>query len=131
MVGGAAAPGESHGLPPLNCPLCGMGWAWERPISVSPRRNLVFTIRIQSNYAKYLCCHSDFPLLVPPAGVLFTLLLGRLVGISEILLLFHRVDRLMPAGPDTHRPAQSLWRGPFQSNPSQSTNLTGISGTAW
>lgn len=31
----------------------------------------------------------------------FTLLLGRSLGISDIPLLVHHMDRLMPAGPDT------------------------------
>ena len=60
------------------------------------------------------------------------LLLGRSMGISDILLLFHSMDRLMPAGPDTHKPAQSLWWGPFQDpeNSGRSIDLTTLSDTA-
>lgn len=68
-------------------------------------------------------------LTLPSASGFFflSLLLGRSLGTSDILLLFHHVDRLTPAGP-----AQSLWWGPFQDpeNSSRSVNLMGISGTA-
>lgn len=83
VVGGAAAPRESHWLPP-----CGLGQGKGGAcVSVSLRISLMLTICIQMNYANYLYCHSDLP---SASGFLFlTLLLSRSLGISDILLLFH------------------------------------------
>lgn len=58
------------------------------------------------NYSNTGYCHFDLSLFVPASGFLFlTLLFRRSLGISDILLLFQHMDRLMPAGPDTRRPA--------------------------
>lgn len=85
-------------------------WPGRAGVYVSLRTSVMFPSR--TVYAKSLPCRPDLSLLAPVSGFCFLrrCSVGRL-GISDVLLCFPTWTG-PSGGPDTHRGAQSLWRGP-------------------
>lgn len=122
LVGGAAAPRVSHRLPPLNGPLSDVGPGGGGASPGGGGSICVSESEFSGNHwSPDKLCQTPLLSFWPfPLGSCFqtfvSLLLRRLLGISDTLLFSH-LDRLMPAGPETHRPGQSLWQGHFQDPP--------------